>query len=539
VNPLAASVATTRRHRGSVERPARPGGQAPETKVVRAAIYCRKSTDENLHSDFNSLDAQREACQAFITSLKSEGWVALEQTYEDAAVSGGTVDRPALQRLMDDIRHGKVDAIVVVKLDRLSRSLSQFLHLMEFFEEHKIAFCAVTQQINTASSAGRLLVNVLMSFAQFEREIGSERTREKIQAARKKGRFTGGHPPLGYDLDRTSHQLVVNSDEANQVRELYRLYLERQSLIAVVQEVNGRGWTKKSWQNAKGIYRNGRPFDKVHVQRILTNPLYVGRVTLHGDVYTGLQEAIVDEETYKQAQDLLVHNRNGQKPGPETRNKHGALLRGLIKCSICGSAMGHTYTKKGNRLYRFYTCTTRVKQGKGACSTPSFTAADIEAFVVEQIRRVGKDPELAQEVFAEAVQQREDALARLRSERDRLIKQKIQRDEEARRLTTMLAQPSREDLRPGGDSDTLLRRITECESQAGTITARLVELEREIGSHQGASLNLDHLKATLAEFDGIWDVLLPHERALLIHSLIAQVVCSPDSEVQVVFRTPQ
>lgn len=498
-------------------------------KVVRAAIYCRKSTDENLHSDFSSLDAQRESCAAYIASMRSEGWVAMEPAYEDAAVSGGTVDRPALQRLMEDIQKGLVDAVVVVKLDRLSRSLRQFLDLMSFMEEHHIAFCAVTQQINTASSAGRLLVNVLMSFAQFEREIGSERTREKVQAARKKGRFTGGHPPIGYNVDPASHQLIVNPEEAEMVRELFRLYLNRQSLIEVVKEVNARGWTKKSWQNAKGVYKNGRPFEKVYLQRILINPLYIGRVTLHGDVYDGLQEAIVDEETFRQVQELLVSNRNGQSPGPGTRNKHGALLRGLIKCGVCGAALGHTYAKRGSKLYRFYTCTTRVKQGKDSCPTPPLSAPDIEAFVVDQIRRVGRDPRLVAEVFEEAKRQQHDSVARLQSERDRLVKQKIQRDEQARRLTAMLVNP--------GDSATLLRNIGEAEEQSATITRRLGELDQEIADVQGREIGFEHLKAALAEFDSLWDVLMPHERGQLIHSLVQRVVCSPDGEIRVIFRT--
>ncbi len=457
MNPALGPVTRSRRSdRVDLPSPAR---------LVRAAIYCRKSTDENLHSDFNSLDAQREACQAYIASMKSEGWVALEQTYEDAAVSGGTVDRPALKQLITDIELGKIDAVVVVKLDRLSRSLSQFLQLMEFMEHHFIAFCAVTQQINTASSAGRLLVNVLMSFAQFEREIGSERTREKVCAARKKGRYIGGHPPLGYDIDRESHQLTVNPVEAELVRELFRLYLDRRSLLAVVQEVNARGWTKKSWQNGKGVYRNGRPFDKVYLQRLLINPLYIGRVTLHGDIYDGLQDPVIHEETFKQAQELLDSNRNSQSLGSGTRNKHGALLGGLIKCGACGQAMAHSYAKRPGRLFRYYRCTTAQKQGRDACPAPSLPAADLEEFIVEQIRRVARDPDLAQEVFDEALRLREDEAA------------------------------------------------------------------------QRSEIDFDQWQGALIEFDAAWDVLLTHKKAPLIASLIQRVVCSPDGDMQIIFRT--
>jgi site-specific DNA recombinase len=457
VNPVLGPVTKSRRSD-------RVESSAP-AKVVRAAIYCRKSTDENLHSDFNSLDAQREACQAYIASMKSEGWVALESSYEDAAISGGTVDRPALQRLIEDIQNGLVDAVVVVKLDRLSRSLSQFLQLMEFMELYHIAFCAVTQQINTASSAGRLLVNVLMSFAQFEREIGSERTREKVCAARKKGRYIGGSPPLGYDIDPASHQLTVNPAEAKTVQELFRLYLERRSLLAVVKEVNERGWTKKSWQNGKGVFRNGRPFDKVCLQRLLINPLYIGQVKLHGDTYPGLQDPLVDEKTFKRVQELLDYNRNSQGVGPGTRNKHGALLNGLIKCGVCGMAMAHSYAKRGARRFRYYRCTTAQKQGRDACAAPSLPAADIEEFVVEQIRRVARDPELAREVFVEALSPQEGESA----------------------------QPS--------------------------------------------EMDFDRMLSALVEFDDAWDVLAPEKRPQLFVTLIRRVVCAPDGDIQIVFRT--
>ena len=362
---------------------------------------------------------------------------------------------------MDDIRHERVDAIVVVKLDRLSRSLRHFLELMEFFEKHKVAFCAVTQQISTTSSAGRLMLNVLFSFAQFEREIIGERTAAAMCAARKKGRWIGGGVILGYRPDKENHSLIVDEEEAACVRELFDLYLQRRSVIAAVQEVNARGWVKKRWIKGKGA-GYGRPYDKVHLQQLLTNPTYIGKVTLHAKIFEGLHEAIIDEETFNQAQELLVHNRNGQRPGPETRSKHQALLRGLLKCGHCGCAMGHTYTKKGNRLYRYYTCTTKVKKGKDACPTPSFAAADIEASVVEQVRRVARDPKLAAQMFEEAKRQQEANVARLRSERDRLTKQKIQRDEEARRLTAMLSQSN-------GDSPTILRQIAEAEGQATRI----------------------------------------------------------------------
>lgn len=521
MNPVLGPVTKSRRS-DRVESPA-------PAKVVRAAIYCRKSTDENLHSDFNSLDAQRESCAAYIASMRSEGWVALEPAYEDAAISGGTVDRPALQRLMQDIQKGLVDAVVVVKLDRLSRSLGQFLQLMEFFEEHKIAFCAVTQQINTASSAGRLLVNVLMSFAQFEREIGSERTREKVHAARKKGRYIGGHPPLGYDVDKVNHRLVVNETEAGIIRELYRLYLEKRSLIEVVKEVNSRGWSRKSWMNAKGVYKNGLPFDKVYLQRILINPLYIGKVTLKQEIYPGLQEAIVDEETFQQVRALLTANQNNQRL--DARTSHGALLKRLIFCGQCGSAMAHTYSKKNKTtLYRYYTCTTVIKQGREACPTPSLSASDIEGFVVDQIRSMAHDPDLVNDVFKEAITIQDADRTRLQSERQFLQKQRLQRDEEIRRAGAAMAAAT-------DHADVLIARIDEIKDQIETIATRLTEITNEEEQLGRQGIDIAHLQETLSEFDALWNVMLPIERRRMIDALVQRVVCASDGEVQVVFHT--
>ncbi len=520
MNPVLGPVTKTRRSLRDV--PVAPA------KVVRAAIYTRKSTDEGLDSAFNSLDAQREAGEAYVKTMQGEGWTVLPEHYDDGGFTGGNTDRPALQRLIAEVERGAVDAVLVYKIDRLSRSLLDFLNLIEYFEQHNISFVSVTQQINTATSAGKLMLHILASFASYERSIISERTRDKMHAARKRGQWIGGGVILGYRIDREQHKLVVDEEEALCVRELFNLYLNRRSLLAVVTEVNSRGWCKKRWIKGKGA-GSGGPYDKVYLVRLLTNVTYIGKVTLKGQVFDGQQEAIIDDETFAQVQALLVSNRNGQKPGPETRNKHNALLRGLIKCGVCGSALGHTYTKKGNKLYRFYTCTTRVKQGRDACPTPPLSAPDIETFVIDQIRQVGKDPDLVESVFAEAQIQQEKEAARVKSERERLIKQKIQRDEEVRRLTALLVHQD--------ESSPLLRRINAAEELSRTLTSRIAELDDRIAAGQSFQLDIAHLKATLAEFDALWDVMLPHEQGRLIHSLVQRIVCSPDGETRVEFRT--
>jgi site-specific DNA recombinase len=229
---------------------------------VRCAIYTRKSTEEGLEQEFNTLDSQRESAEAFVKSQAHEGWTCLPNRYDDGGFTGGNLERPALQRLLADVEAGKVDCVVVYKVDRLSRSLLDFARLMETFEAHQVSFVSVTQQFNSATSMGRLVLNVLLSFAQFEREIISERTRDKIAATRRRGKWSGGPPLLGYDIDDRGTRLVVNADEAAQVRAIFALYLEHESLLPVVQELQRRGWTNKRWRTRAGHQSGGRPITK-------------------------------------------------------------------------------------------------------------------------------------------------------------------------------------------------------------------------------------------------------------------------------------
>ena len=253
--------------------------------VVRCAIYTRKSTEEGLNQEFNTLDAQRESAEAFITSQQHEGWTCLPQRYDDGGFTGGNLDRPAMRRLTADIEAGKVDCVVVYKVDRLSRSLMDFAKLMATFDEHKVSFVSVTQQFNTATSMGRLVLNVLLSFAQFEREIISERTRDKMAATRRKGKWSGGQPILGYDIDTVHSKLVVNPNEAERVRAIFDLYLKHDALLPVVQELEERGWTNKSWETKNGIHKGGKPFNKTSLHRLLTNIAYVGKLSYRDEIY--------------------------------------------------------------------------------------------------------------------------------------------------------------------------------------------------------------------------------------------------------------
>ncbi|MBI3694755.1 MAG: recombinase family protein [Acidobacteria bacterium] len=282
-------------------------------KPIRCAIYTRKPTDEGLNQDFNSLDAQREAGEAYIRSQAGEGWSLLPAQYDDGGYTGANMERPALKRLLGDIQAGKVDCVVVYKVDRLSRSIRDFARMMELFEKQGVSFVSVTQQFNTTTSLGRLTLNILLSFAQFEREIISERTRDKHTAARKKGKWTGGHPILGYDLDPGGGRLILNPAEAERVRSIFQWYIEGESVFSIVTKARRLGWRNKQWTTRDGKPYGGHPLRKQHIYHLLANILYAGRISAGGDICPGEHEAIIDQQTFELVQERLKQNSSGRK----------------------------------------------------------------------------------------------------------------------------------------------------------------------------------------------------------------------------------
>jgi site-specific DNA recombinase len=357
---------------------------------ARCAIYTRKSTEEGLDQEFNSLDAQRESAEAYIRSQKHQGWILHPERYDDGGFSGGTLDRPALQRLLADIDAGRVNCVVVYKVDRLSRSLLDFARLMERFDRHVVSFVAVTQQLNTTTSLGRLTLNILLSFAQFEREIIGERTRDKMRAARRKGKWIGGMPVLGYDVAPGGGRLVVNEREAKQVREIFGLYERYRSLGAVVEELGRRGWTTKAYSSKRGKPHGGLRFQLNTLLRLLTNALYVGKVEHRGEFYEGEHEAIVEPSLWEPIQNQLRAKRLGGRG--KSRERQNALLNGLLYCHLCDRPMTHTYGAARGRRYRYYRC---LRQPDGRqCPGRAVPAPVIEESVLTQLRlRLGRERE--------------------------------------------------------------------------------------------------------------------------------------------------
>jgi site-specific DNA recombinase len=482
--------------------------------AVKCAIYTRKSTSEGLDSDFNTLDAQREACAAYIQSQRSEGWLCLDEKYDDGGFSGGNMERPAMARLLAAIEAGQVDCVVTYKVDRLSRSLLDFARIMDVFDRHKVSFVSVTQQFNTATSMGRLMLNVLLSFAQFEREIISERTSDKMCAARRKGKWLGGPPILGYDVDREKHRLVVNPAEAEMVRELFDLYLQHHSMLRAAQEANRRGWSTKSYITKKGVHKGGGRFDKAKLQRILTNVTYTGKIAHKGEIYAAEHKPLIDKPTFDQVQEIIKGNGNGS--GKTARNKHGALLKGLLYCASCGAAMAHTYTKKKNRLYRYYVCTTAQKQGRAACPTPSLPAQEIEDFIVEQIRQLANDPEMVEQVFAEAEKQRTANIPRLKAEQKRLHRERQHKQERMKELVAAVGASAKPVV-------SFTERLHELESAVARLDQRLAGIQTELDSINHKTIDRDDLTAALSAFGPVWDELYPAEKTRVVNLLIERV----------------
>ncbi|MBV7258981.1 recombinase family protein [Erythrobacter crassostreae] len=322
---------------------------AKTDKKLRCAIYTRKSTDEGLDKDFNSLDAQREACAAYVQSQQHEGWTLLPELYDDGGHSGGTLERPALQHLLTDVEAGKVDVVVVYKIDRLTRSLADFAKIVDVLDEAEASFVSVTQAFSTTSSMGRLTLNVLLSFAQFEREVGAERIRDKIAASKAKGMWMGGGVPMGYDaVDR---KLVVIHKEAGTVRKIMQRYLEADSIKALVQELARDGIVSKRRTSKRGNVSGGVPIKRGALKYLLSNPIYVGEVRHKEKTYPGLHEAIVDRETFDAVQTKLKERTS---PGSAAGNQRRvALLAGMIRDDRA-RPMSPTHTKNHGRRYTYY-----------------------------------------------------------------------------------------------------------------------------------------------------------------------------------------
>jgi len=367
----------------------------PITPKKRCAVYTRKSTDEGLDQEYNSLEAQRDAGLAYVASQRHEGWIAVTDGYDDGGYSGGNMERPALRRLMADIEDGLIDIVVVYKIDRLTRSLPDFAKLVEVFDRHNVSFVSVTQQFNTTTSMGRLMLNVLLSFAQFEREVTGERIRDKIAASKRKGMWMGGVPPLGYDV--VERKLIVNEREATLVRDIFRRYAEHGSSARLARELAIEGHTTKAWVTQGGHQRVGRPIDQKFLGALLRNRLYLGEIRNRGNWHPGQHQAIVPANLWAAAHAFVERRKQAPR---EHHAKHPALLTGLLFAPD-GQRMLHSFVKKKNgRQYRYYVPRLHKRRHAGATLVPGtpdvghLPAAELENAVLAQIQATLTAPEV-------------------------------------------------------------------------------------------------------------------------------------------------
>jgi DNA invertase Pin-like site-specific DNA recombinase len=366
----------------------------------RCAVYTRKSSEEGLDQEYNSIDAQRDAGHAYVASQRAEGWIPVADDYDDGGFSGGSMDRPALKRLMQDIDAGLIDIVVVYKIDRLTRSLADFSKMVEVFERRGVSFVSVTQQFNTTTSMGRLMLNVLLSFAQFEREVTGERIRDKIAASKRKGMWMGGMPPLGYDVD--NRRLVPNPQEAKLVRQIFHRFVELGSSTKLVRELRLEGATSKSWTTQDGKIRHGKPIDKSLIYKMLINRTYLGEIGQKSAWYPGQHPALIDQKTWDEAQAILATN--GRVRACNTRAQIPFLLKGLVFGGD-GRALApwHTTKKKTGSVYRYYVSQRDLKEYAGASGLPRLPAAELESAVLEQLRSVLRSPGMIREVVPKAI----------------------------------------------------------------------------------------------------------------------------------------
>ena len=363
-----------------------PTAVLPIPRRLRCAIYTRKSSEEGLDMEFNSLDAQREACEAYVVSQRAEGWAAIREPYDDGGVSGGTLDRPALKRLLADVEAGLIDVIVVYKIDRLSRSLMDFARLVEIFERNQVTFVSVTQSFNTTTSMGRLTLNILLSFAQFEREVIGERIRDKVAASRKRGMWMGGYVPLGYDVH--DRKLVVNENEAATVRMIFQRFALIGSATMLAKALAAEGVLNK----------RGKLVDKGFLYKHINNRVYLGEAVHKGTAYPGEHAAIIDQALWDNVHAVLQES--PRLRAKNTRAQTPALLKGIIFTET-GTAMTPTATKKGSRLYRYYASMDLIRNRPiGESAGPlRLPAGMVEDAVIGEIRRMIRAPEIAARIL--------------------------------------------------------------------------------------------------------------------------------------------
>lgn len=469
--------------------------------LKRCAVYTRKSVEDGLEQEFNSLDAQRESGENYIASQKANGWILIPEHYDDGGFSGGNTHRPALQRLLDDIKAGKIDIIVVYKIDRLSRSLLDFTELQGFFDEHHVSFVSVTQEINTSTSAGRMMLNILMSFSQYEREIIAERIRDKIAASKKRGMHCGGTPVLGYASDPVTKKLHIIPDEAEVVRKIFEVYEQIGSLAETVVRINHLGYRTKIFVSAKGIQHGGREWDTGSVHKILINPLYAGYVKHYKARYEGEHEAIVDRKQWERVQEQMKSHNNGT-PVRKSRSET-TPLRGIVFCGYCRSVLTPTYTVKAGKKYTYFFCQQHSRNPEHQCPLRRIPSGELEQMVLTLLSGVLQTPTLIRETLAAVQAGQQAKVAELRIQEDEL-KAHMQR------------------LKSG-----LIDGTTDLNEVKST-GEKLASLRKDIRAYN-FEVTEEEIMRAMRDTHALWEELFPVAKFEILKILVAKIVIFQDN----------
>lgn len=461
-------------------------------KPVLIAIYTRKSNDENLTGEVTSLDNQKSCCRSYIEIQKEKGWREYSEAFDDPAESGKNLERPAMRRLLKTIEEGKVQGVIVYKLDRMTRSSKDFHHLLELFEKHGVAFISATESIDTKSPQGRLMTAIMVQFAQYDRELDVERSRDFHLARARKGLWSAGLPPLGYDVK--DKVLIVNEAEAEVVRRAFDLYLRLRSTIRVAAELNRLGFRRKAYRTQAGKLFGGKPFDMQTVTRMMRQKAYIGVITnaRTGQEFAAQHQPLVPVSTFEEAGKILVSHKRRDEEIIHCSNKHGFLLKGLIRCGECGGTVVGYIRPKKKRVYRYYRCMAKANGLAGRCGFRSIGAEKVEEFVTEKLASMGWDRAFLENVVKRVEEQSRASLGPLEKERygaeERL--HGVRRDLE--NLTNF--------VKSGGASDHVAAEIRKLELARRELEARTLELESQIAHRKRVVYDIDMIQGVLQRF---------------------------------------
>ena len=486
-------------------------GKNTKPETIRCAIYTRKSTEEGLEQEYNTLDAQRDSCEAYIQSQKSRGWKIIPRRYDDGGFTGSNTKRPAYHLLIADIKADLVDVVIVYKVDRLSRSLTDFANIMTIFSKHNVGFVSVTQYFDTSSSIGRMTLNILITFSQFEREMICERIRDKISRSKKKGKYMGGQQVLGYDA--VDKKLIINESEKYQIQRIYEFYSNGRSINDIVDMINNWGWTTKQWTTKKGKLVGGNKFNKQLLYTILKNPLYTGKIRYHDQIFDGEHKAIISIEQFDKVQATLKKNRVNLK---NAKRKHTpSILRGILTCSSCGFKMIVIYTNNHFKKYTYYTCLNAVKNGRKKCPNKSIPTIKMDAFIVKHITTIATNPAFLNQFINEYSEKKNIALENISIEIKGLM------------FKLASFQTNKDNLGRDGNicstDDTLQEHIKK-------ITNRLDYLRKKKNTLKSSNFNAGEIKEILCQFFPIWDKLTTDEQCKVLQKLFERITWDSESE---------